>query len=81
MKSDGLGCVKSGGPQFISVTAREGEWIVDEQGTRPRAEEQHGEVTRMQARSWPGLASEKQISISFSGSQARASKVVWLGLA
>ena len=45
MKSDGPGCVKSGNPRFTSVAAREGERTAEEQGTRPRAEEQRGEVT------------------------------------
>jgi len=66
--------VKSGGPGFASVAAREGERT---------AEEQRGEVTGGDENACEGLAkpaSEKRISISFFGSQARASKVAWLGL-
>ena len=60
MKSDGPGCVKSSGPGFTSVVAREGERTVEEQGARPRAEEQRGEVTGGDENAREGLAKPGQ---------------------
>ena len=60
MKSDGPGCVKSGSPRFASATAREGERTAEEQGARPRSEEQRGEVTGGDENAREGLAKPGQ---------------------
>ena len=56
MKSDGPRCVKSGGPGFASVAAREGERTAEEQGARLRAEEQRGEGAGGDKNAREGLA-------------------------
>ena len=60
MKSDGPGCVKSVSPRFANATAREGERTTEEQGVRPRAKKQCGEVTGGDENAREGLAKPGQ---------------------
>ena len=60
MKSDGPGCMKSGGPGFASATGREGEHTAKEQGARPRAEELRRELTGGDKNAREGLAKPSQ---------------------
>jgi hypothetical protein len=56
VKSDGPRCVKFGGPGFASATPKEGERTAEEQGVRPRAEEQLGKMTGGNENAREGLA-------------------------
>jgi hypothetical protein len=60
VKPEYLKSVKSGNPGFASVAAKQGEQTAEEQGSRPRAEEQRGEVTSGDKNACEGLAKPGQ---------------------
>jgi hypothetical protein len=67
-------------PGFASATAKDGERIAKEQGARPRAKEQRGEVTGDDENAREGLAKPDQrktdLNLVFSG--ARLGPPKWL---
>jgi hypothetical protein len=75
VKSDSPGSVQSDYPGFASATAKDGEQIAKEQGARPRAKEQCGEVTGDDENAREGLAKpgQRKTDLNLVFSRARPS--------